>query len=98
MIAVTVPIVTAARSLDEQDRDIAILARRRVEDRARNHVVAPRFKHQAGADPVMALKKMLPPGERGRTLEYRQVSTRDDRHRIAACAVLMQKNVDAAMT
>ena len=33
------------------------VARRRVEDRARHHVVAARLEHQAGADPVMSWRR-----------------------------------------
>ena len=44
----------AAAGLDEQDGDVAIVARRRVEDRARHHVMAARLEHEAGADPVVA--------------------------------------------
>src|SRR6478736_3425386 len=42
----------AAGGFDEQERDIAIGARRRIENGARHDVVAARLEHQSGADPV----------------------------------------------
>jgi len=42
----------AAGGFDEQDRDIAIGPCRRIENGARHDVVAARFEHQPGADPV----------------------------------------------
>ena len=49
----------AARCLDEQDANIAIRPRRRVEDRARHHVVPARLEHEACADPVVFRQEML---------------------------------------
>ena len=46
----------AAARLDEEDRGVAILAHRLVEDRARHDVVAARLEHQAGADPVVVAR------------------------------------------
>ena len=43
----------AARHLDEQHADVAVRRGRRVEDRARHHVVPARLEHQGGADPVV---------------------------------------------
>ena len=73
----------AARRLDEQDGDVAILARRRIEDRARHHVVAARLEHQPGADPVIFGEEMRPPFHHRRALEQRAAAG-DQPHRIAA--------------
>ena len=60
---VTVPMVPwphigrQPRGLDEQDRDVAIGAGRRIEDRARHHVVAARLEHQRRADPVVVARE-----------------------------------------
>ena len=46
----------------------------------------------------MALKKMLPPGEHGRTIENRQASTETIVNGLPHIWALMQKNVDGAVT
>ena len=74
----------AARSLDEENPDVAVVARRRVEDRARHHVVAARLEHQPGADPVVPAEKMLAALEHRRALERRDRAAGDDPDRIAA--------------
>ena len=61
----------AARGLDEQDRDVAIVARRWIQDRTRHHVVAARLEHQPGADPVILGEEMRPALHHRRALEQR---------------------------
>ena len=73
----------AAADLDEQDADVAIGARRRIEDRARHHVVAARLEHQRLADPVVVGEEIEPPLAHGRALEQRPAA-RHQPHRIAA--------------
>ena len=55
----------AARRLDEQDGDVAVVTRRRVEDRTRHHVMAARLEHQPGADPVILGQEMRAPLHHG---------------------------------
>ena len=62
--------------LDEQDGDVAIVARRRIEDRARHHVVAARLEHQRLADPVVVGEEIEPPLAHGRALEQRAAARR----------------------
>ena len=64
-------------------RDVAIVARRRIEDRARHHVVAARLEHQPGADPVVFGEEMRAPLHHRRALEQRPAAG-DQPHRIAA--------------
>ena len=73
----------AAGRLDEQDGDVAIGPRRRIEDRARHHVVAARLEHQPGADPVIFGQEMRAPLHHGRAVEQRPAAG-DQPHRIAA--------------
>src|SRR5258708_99336 len=62
----------AARYLDEEDRGVAIVAQRRVEERARHDVVAARLEHQGMADPVEAGEKIEPALAHRRALEHRR--------------------------
>ncbi len=48
----------AARGLDEEEGDVRVGARRRIQDGARHHVVATRLEHQPGADPVVFCEEM----------------------------------------
>ena len=73
----------AARGLDEQHGDVAIRPRRRIEDRARHHVVPTRLEHQPGADPVELAQEMRPLLQHGRAVEAR-AAARDEADRIAA--------------
>ena len=59
------------------------VARRRIEDRARHHVVAARLEHQPGADPVEFGEEMRAPLHHRRALEQRPAAG-DQPHRIAA--------------
>ncbi len=63
------------------------VARRRIEDRARHHVVAARLEHQPGADPVVFGAGMRAPLHHGRALEQRPAAG-DQPHRIAAGAAV----------
>ena len=51
----------AAGGFDEQDAAVHVLARGRVEEAARRHVVAAWFEAKAGADPVKARQEILAP-------------------------------------
>jgi len=104
MIAVTVPIVPWPHIGRQPEvsmnriAGIAILARRRVEDRARHHVVAPRFKHQAGADPIMASRKCYLRANMVEPLSIGKLPPVTIITGLPYVWVLMQKNVDGAMT
>ena len=73
----------AAAHLDEQDADVAVGAGRRIEHRARHHVVAARLEHQRLADPVVVREEIEPPLAHGGALEQRRAA-RHQPHRIAA--------------
>ena len=75
--------VEAARGFDEQDRDIAILARRRIEDRAAHHVMAARLEHQPFADPIVVLEEIGAPLHHRVALEQRAAAG-DEADRVAA--------------
>ena len=49
----------AARGLDEQNPDVAVIATGRVEDAARHHRVAARLEHQRGSNPVVLGHEVL---------------------------------------
>ena len=84
----------AAAHLDEQDGDVAVGSRRRIEDRARHHVVAARLEHQRLADPVMVLEEVEPPLAHGGALEQGRAAAHQP-HRVAAgVAVEARKSVD----
>ena len=73
----------AARGLDEEHRHVAVGPGRRIEDRARHHVVAARLEHQAGADPVELAQEMRALLQHGGALEPRPAAG-DQADRIAA--------------
>ena len=73
----------AAAHLDEQDADVAVGAGRRIEHRARHHVVAARLEHQRLADPVVVGEEIEPPLAHGGALEQGRAA-RHQPHRIAA--------------
>src|SRR5262249_52669720 len=74
----------AARCLNEENRDVAIGAGRRIKDRARHHVVAARLEHEPGADPVMMFEEILPAVEHGGAFEPGHAAPGHDTNRIAA--------------
>ncbi len=51
----------ASADLDEQDREVAVLPERGIDDRAGHDVMAPRFEHERLADPVMIADKDFTP-------------------------------------
>src|SRR4051812_37463168 len=73
----------APRDLDEENADVAVGPRRRVEDRARHHLVPARLVHEAGADPVVLGEEMLAPLAHAGALEERPAAG-DDAHRVPA--------------
>ena len=73
----------AAAGLDEQDAEVAVVARRRHQDAARHLVVAARLEHQPGADPVERGQEMLPPRAHRRPGQRRRPA-RHHAHRVAA--------------
>src|SRR5580704_7969361 len=84
----------AATHLDEQDADVAIGAGRRIEHRARHHVMAARLEHQRLADPVVVLEEIEPLLAHGGAPEQRRAAAHQP-HRIAASvAVKARKSVD----
>ena len=74
----------AAGGLDEQDADVAIGTRRRIEDRARHHVVPAWLEHQAGADPVVFRQEVLAALEHGLALQLRNAAAGHHADRVSA--------------
>ncbi len=74
-------------------RDVAIVARRRIEDRAPHHVVTTRLEHQAFADPVMMGEEIGAPLHHGRALEQREPPPATSRTGLPQVWPSMQKNV-----
>ena len=73
----------AARRFDEQERDVAIGAGRRIEDRPGHHVVSAGLEAQAGADPVELGEEMGALLHHGGAHE-RRAAARHETHRVAA--------------
>ena len=73
----------AAADFDEKHANIAILARRRIEDRAGHDVVPARLEHQGFAHPVVVAQKDLPLF-RHRHIRQDRPAAGHDAHGIAA--------------
>src|SRR5215469_18067427 len=85
----------AAGGLDIEDRDVAILAQRRVEDRSRHRVMAARLEHQRAAHPIEAGEKILPARAHRRAPEERPAADHQPYRVAAGMAVDAGKDVSA---
>jgi hypothetical protein len=74
----------AAAGLDIENGHIEARVARRIQDSPGHQIVAARFEHQAGADPVIAAHEVLPPLAHGGAGQ-RRAAAGDQADRIATC-------------
>src|SRR5690606_542655 len=83
----------ATRCLDEENTDVAIVPCGWIQDRARHHVMASGFEHQAPADPVMLLQKLCPPLHHRRACQERPSSCHQPNRITASVSVEAEEGV-----